>query len=816
MLYKSYLVKFTSSLLFPKTLAKLCDSGLDSEPLQLLSDSNTPKPVRKTQSAAVGVNTILLQQRELLKQKEVLDARMKSYWSKENKVNVYNNSDVVNMEVHSELPQDVADFITDALTGIANTNINEDTQRVGSVEMETQHSRVQSRDRKVQGKAVTSQNFLQPTATSPLTALSVKSQRKNDSVQDGIQDKGPENTTKTSSLTSPLTNFVSPQRPVRRQRTPSIERLLGPTVTSDRHVQMQSPLDRGLASYTERGNQLVTEQGKATTPTSFASPVHPVMQRKREVSVDRLSNQTPFSDAGYGSIGASPILTSTPVSGLGVICDTTLSSTSCAGLLMSRPDSVQSLASDTVMQSPVPPFSPRNYTSTPLSVRSPCSTQNTNPVQSPLGMGPPTLAFMPIQSSSTQKLETTVTLIKPTVTIASGTGGDGKEILKDLIGIGSIQPEVAQQTRPPPSYKAAVQSLTYLQGDHTETSGAFNRPPNESTDFPMTNMAVTSKQQSVVGMMRRNNEVLSDMNLQLKPGSDSSKPDANIANAYPCSFQLALMSQKSREDGKESAAGSSQFKSGQKGTARILGQQPPDCQTRSGKCVEPMVIGKSPVHMMEEQKNDLFMEKMIFSQSSLPHSDRSIDQLREKMSSQVSNRRGQNEPNTTQVVSSKVYIQSNFQKPDHSGRDVFSPEIHSREFMAGSVTVQNSKEKDIESILNILKEPNQHGKQTDASKHGVHIKPTVLPNASYKGNAPNVNVSNACLTEKLRPYVIDKVMPSVMDDVEFSARRNLMPDLMEEPSTTEINEEELMSTLEDLRSVDEKYFVQDDFNSKRL
>ncbi|XP_060080196.1 uncharacterized protein LOC132559583 [Ylistrum balloti] len=809
----------------------LSDSGLDSEQLQLLSVSSTPKSVTQTQSAAVGVNSRSLQRRELLKQKEMLDERMRSYWNKESRVHIYDKSDVVNMEVHSELPQDVADFITDALTGIANTNINEheDTQKIGNRENEIEHSRMQtlSRELKCNGPVVTSQSFIQPSASSPLTTVSIKSQRKKDSVQDTSLEKG--QSQEVSTKNSTMNNFVSPQRPVRRQRTPSIERLLGPTVTSDRHVQLQSPLDRGPTCHNERGNQYVTEQGKAVTPTSFASPVHPVIQRKRELSVDRIaSNQTPFSDAGYGSIGASPILTSTPVSGLGGVCDTAMNSTSSAGLLMSRPDSVQSLASDTVMQSPVPPFSPRNYTSTPLSVRSPCSTQNSNPVQSPLGMGPPTRAFMPIQSSSTQKLETTVTLIKPTVTIASGNGGEGKEIHKDLIGIGSIQPEVHQQNRPPPSYKAAVQSLTYLQGDSPENSGAFNRPPSAPVDFPMAEVVSATKHQSVIGMMGKSNDVLQDINLQLNAGNDSGQQDKNIAEVYPCSFQLALMSHKSREDGKEAATGPTLYKSGQKstktnssGTRMFSSSESHSLDSQStGRGAEPMVLGNSPSHIFEGHKSDHLGQSPI-QQSQGPNGQYLEAMILGRSTSHHSNadchRRGQFETSSVQGMSSKVYKQSNSQKSDHSSRDVFSPEIHGRDFVTGGVAVQNSKEKDIESILNILKDPNQHPKQAEKSRHGGIVKKVqpVLPNANYKGNAPNVNLTNPRISEKMRPYVMDKVMTSVMDDIEFSARRNLMPDLMEEPST-EINEEELMSTLEDLRSVDEKYFVQDDFNSKRL
>ncbi|OWF49323.1 uncharacterized protein LOC110451980 [Mizuhopecten yessoensis] len=823
----------------------LSDSGLDSEQLQLLSDSKTPKSIPQTHSAAVGVNSLLLRhsQRELLKQKEVLDERMRSYWSKESKVTTFNKSDVVNIQVHSELPQDVADFITDALTGIANTSINEneDTNKKGNGEIEMQHSRPQSlsREKKANGpritNTVTSRNFLQPIVTSPLMAMSMKTQRRKDSVQDNGQEKGQnqEISTKTSVT---MSNFASPQRPVRRQRTPSIERLLGPTVTPDRHVQLQSPLDQGLTGHSDKVNQYMSEQGKATTPTSFASPVHPVMQRKREMSVDRISNQTPFSDAGYGSIGASPIQTSTPVSGLGGICDITLNSTSSAGFLMSRPDSVQSLPSDTVMQSPVPPFSPRNYTSTPLTVRSPCSTQNSNPLQSPLGMGPPTRAFMPIQSSSTQKLETTVTLIKPTVTMASGNGGEAKEILKDLIGIGSIQPE-QRQTRPPPSYKVAVQALTYLQAENTESSGAFNRPPSGPIDFPMTDLVSPTKHQSVIGMMGKNNEALPDLSLQLNHGTDPGQPDKSIANAYPCSFQLALMSQKSREDGKEAASGSTLYRSGQKGTTSVssgtlmlntTASQSSDGQA-TGQYTEPMVLGKSPLHMLEGPRSDRFPEKMVFGQSSLqqPEGSRAGQYMDAMVSGRPApqhpnsdgHRIGQFEGGSVQGVLSKVSKRPTSQQSDHSTRNLFSPEIQGRDFMSGGVMVQNSKERDIESILNILKEPNQPSKHAEKGKQGgiVMKVQTVLPNANYKGNAPNVNLTtNPRISEKLRPYVMDKVMTSVMDDVEFSARRNLMPDLMEEPSSTEINEEELMSTLEDLRSVDEKYFVQDDFNSKRL
>jgi len=135
----------------------LSDDITNSEHHQLRSDSS--HSCQQVQSAAVGVNSLSLRnsQRQLLKEKEALDKRMKYFWNKDDKqkrsqktvesttmaphkmsgistggkdivlafqdtgqieTDLPCNVSIESMEVGSELPADVADFITDALTGL--------------------------------------------------------------------------------------------------------------------------------------------------------------------------------------------------------------------------------------------------------------------------------------------------------------------------------------------------------------------------------------------------------------------------------------------------------------------------------------------------------------------------------------------------------------------------------------------------------------------------------------------------------------------------------------------------------------------------
>ncbi|XP_076081396.1 uncharacterized protein LOC143052274 [Mytilus galloprovincialis] len=401
------------------------------------------------------------------------------------------------MEADSDLPAEIADFITEQVTmvtgGIMGNDPNDNVENAKfSKDVEAIQKKLHNiSNNEMHSPRNTLQNF--EINSNQMKALQqLQSSRPQSRQGSNIEV----NKMGTNRIADRPTNvgdvFASPQRPVsRRQRTPSVER-----ITSQ--ISANSALDRR----------------SVTTPTLFPSPIHSTNVRRRETSIDRMTNQTPFSDPGYGSIGASPILNPTPVS-QSINCDTSVTSGHNSSFMSTRADSAQSIASDTAMFSPVSSaISPRFQTSTPYPLQSPSQTPCRNIIQSPIDGAGPVQSFVPIQGSQFQ-IDSNVTLIKPVVTVAMSQSNqtssgplqakEQTKLRKDLIGIGSILPRTEHQAlqKPPPSYSDAL--LSQLQGNRMDQNrlsnkGAFDVPSQGAFDVPsQRNEHVISQQQQDTG-----------------------------------------------------------------------------------------------------------------------------------------------------------------------------------------------------------------------------------------------------------------------------------------------------------------------------
>lgn len=455
-------------------------SDLESDALQ---DACIPDPsniikkgkelCKQKQDTAVGVNSLLRKsQQRLLEEKPKLDERMKTYFQQ---METQESQQKTEDSQGSELPPDVAEFITDSMT---QSCLSE--QMDATVTIEKSRTRSLSRQESVQEICKSLQNI--PCNPSPLplaqspTILPVSTQRshsarqlplalgtgnermlqeddyfrkpfRSQSVTDASKalsdtqipriEKAPTLQQSVSGKESQLTakksaggvEFASPQRPLRRQRTPSTEN----------PKKRESSVERHMI--------------------------------QRELSLERNTAHTPHSDPGYGSVGHSPILQSVLVSS---VCDSTYSSMSSTSFSGCRPDSAHSVTSDGIAPSPM--ASPRFQTSTPYHLKSPSMMplQASVPGESVL----PVQSFMPIpiQGSSLKIDNSSVTLIRPVVTIASQVSQCmtvEQVVTGDLMGEDTTIGQSVKQA--PPSYTAAMQDMQ-RRSKKGKKQGAFQTP----------------------------------------------------------------------------------------------------------------------------------------------------------------------------------------------------------------------------------------------------------------------------------------------------------------------------------------------------
>lgn len=821
-------------------------SSLESDALLDISDnvyllstkSNTKDSLTKqVHSTAVGVNALSLRQsqQQLLKQKQMLDERMKFFLQKdsdgwisntgqdsnqvshkrndhltekqdmslrfeqqnikfkespiENQEN-FENLSSSEMDVGEDIPPDVVDFITEKLTGISNTNVNipekqintfeENVTRPRSDEMivEVDFSETQMKiSQYSQSKEVDMVHLNQDLGPNNSNVQLLHKNNRNElndhlqissklktSADPMLSNNGQvikpglfghlessQSRTDTQSASNQMDTFVSPQTPVRRQRTSSVEKGVG-------HTQQTFQRPRETSTEVNHGKRTPSSDGGySMNPTQHA------FHRPRESSFDSHGKQTPSSDAGYYSIGSSPVSHSTPVSGALTCENHALLTRNPSSLMVTRPDSAQSLSSDIIVpQSPIQQLSPRFHTSTPLLLRSPCPTPNQGCPTPNQGMLPsPTdvsgphgqiTEFMPIQGSSL-KINSHVTLIKPVVTLASSQVQGQGHIAQDLIGIGSIQPDLKEssESRALPSYNAALQSK---QRERMQSNigkkGAFDT-------FKEAKLPTYVSTSSVVG-----NEGDVQKKVEKKTSSDisnvvSKSESSPLQNLLPFSNYMALLSRKAQEDQRSS-------------------------KEEKGKQSE--ILNDSNGNIFIE--TDIHHQKVTNSVTVLPERGTvnwtGINKLSAEAKSKASSHLSQDKPNIESILSL----------------------LKSYENLSSSKT---SAETTIPSNI------------STSFTSTMHF--TSLPSSNYSGKAPNINLATILPTAKDKVINSEtKTVPAVIDndDVTFTARRNLT-DLLSEQTNDIINEDELQSTLDVLRSVDSQYFGQDDLEfdfSKRV
>jgi hypothetical protein len=403
---------------------------------------------KQKQDTGVGVTSLSLRksQQRLLKEKPLLDERMKSFFQQNDAVLAGKGPE----SQDSELPPDVAEFITDSMT---QAHLGE--------QMEVTHTMLPTKARSLSRQEVVQEicKNLQNIPCSP-SVLPPAVSPVNHPRSHSAKNLPPSAVPRTERVSVDEETFRMPYRS--RSVTDASRVLFDSQVpTSDKASYQQSQKD-------------VSHQStkKPSAGVEFASPQRPIRRQRtpstenkkressmersvipRESSVERSLIQTPHSDPGYGSVGPSPILQSVLVSTGSHVCDSTYSSMSSTSLSVCRPDSAHSVTSDGIIPSPM--TSPRFQTSTPYHLKSPCVTPSQGPVSSE---AVPVQSFMPIQGSS-QKLDNSfVTLIRPVVTIASQMSQNvtvGQVFLDD--GIGEPKPKSTKQA--PPSYSATMQAM---------------------------------------------------------------------------------------------------------------------------------------------------------------------------------------------------------------------------------------------------------------------------------------------------------------------------------------------------------------------
>lgn len=456
-------------------------SVLESDALQ---DACIPDPsnfilkgkelFKQKQDTGVGVTSLSLRksQQRLLKEKPILDERMKSF---------FQQSDAVHAEKtlepqDSELPPDVAEFITDSMT---QAHLSEQMEVTST--MHPTKTRSLSRQEVVQEICKNLQNIpcnpsVLPPAKSPTVPL--YPQRSH-----SAKNRPPSAVLRTERMSLDEDTF---RMPYRSQSVTDASRVSLDVPTSDKTFTQQ------CQNVKDSGHQSTK---KTTVGVEFASPQRPIRRQRtpstekkressternlvqRESSVDRSLTQTPHSDPGYCSVGPSPILQSVLVSTGTHVCDSTYSSMSSTSLSVCRPDSAHSVTSDGIIPSPM--ASPRFQTSTPYHLKSPSVTPSQGPVSSD---ALPVQSFMPIQGSSRKIDNSFVTLIRPVVTIASQISQGvtvGQIIMDDAIG----EPKLKTSKLAPPSYSVAMQDME-RKSKKENKQGAF-----KTLEAPLLNLS---------------------------------------------------------------------------------------------------------------------------------------------------------------------------------------------------------------------------------------------------------------------------------------------------------------------------------------
>ncbi|XP_050397776.2 mucin-4 [Patella vulgata] len=264
---------------------------------------------------------------------------------------------------------------------------------------------------------------------------------------------------------------------------------------------------------------------KPISPHDFTTPPRKPIRRQRQHSVEQFKNQTLISDAGYHSFNTSPVMNSTPVPSTEV----TLVSESYIG----RSESSHSITTDQQIVSPISHTSPHprpSATSTPSSIMSPhCLSQgsiNQSPVEY---IGSPN-AFMPIQGMSTgvgplinprivTPIRPVVTLAEPSMTGTSAASATANQLLNIM-------------KKAPGLTKAALQTHQRLLAQQLDPSGFVSLNPSSFNNrfvITNTNGDTVPPNLSLINAIR----LQSESPIQRSPSVSCSTPDDDMIIVSP-------------------------------------------------------------------------------------------------------------------------------------------------------------------------------------------------------------------------------------------------------------------------------------------
>ncbi|XP_067653020.1 uncharacterized protein [Haliotis asinina] len=734
------------------------------------------------------------------------------------------NSSTVDMcEDSSDLPSDVADFITENMAARENTTgpVNSASQQPKETQTVVTSNKVrhllQTDTPQHQGEYETDDAGIRGSAEQ-FTVPSTPPPR-----QKELTSSKPRFATVQRSASLPM--FAPPLANNQCQTS---------LMTLGKGLDMPAPPNRVIDSSSPQ-----PLHQKPTTPISFTNCVRQPSGRQRQNSIDRLSNHTPMSDAGYHSFDASPVMNSTPIPPVGT-SDSLIHNTSNTSTNSVRSDSAQSLVNESVVvPSPVQLASPQVHSarSTPSSVMSPQLASHNSINTSPSETTTSPNSFIPIQGGLTTSYSTLtspqlVTPIKPMVTVAASpstvssssfsssilmqlTSNNNGECKSGLLfhhthsdqhkqrdvkkSSSTTDVKVANgktgvlhkllNSKSLPSYEEAVHHLGRGNCDEHGTSGTIGvtsvvKPCLETKAQQQAVKSVNAGNPVNVSLARSLSFSETDLKVKLNDSADSQDKTTTGSDGrhistseYPFSYQLALLREKCLnppgKENKSEQGNNSKGQSVQRMSAVSI--KPSEPKTFSnGNCANVSKETKLP--------NPLQVDSTVEAKDNFTHSKANVTHHHYGTAAQKLSSLNQSMP----VSSSNARLKASTTviKPSASP-------AYPRTFSTGLV-------------------PSIPSSELSSTNKSRQLAPTAfatfdLPNVNYMGNAPNIDLGSILQGKQGAGGGLNITDSAGGDRSRFSLMQALQP-------TQTINEEELQSTLEILRSLDSQYFSQSDLD----
>ncbi|XP_064596331.1 mucin-2-like [Liolophura sinensis] len=530
-------VQTSNSFVVKKPLASK-GSSRDHFLLKLLTgdSKSTPQPTLSARDLSVS-HTVPVQQKPQAKLGTLLEPKSLTqnntdFLQLDDLASVFSKADSQDMDVSvdSELPTDVADFITEAMEKRLSAGYIP-SQKSSFVNLQMEEFHQQGEGLQNLGEAFPTSFQRSRDMSAEILSSQVPASHQH-SCQDGL-------------FTVP--SIPPSGRDLRQRKNTPVQRSISvpmvPMTSAGHSMTMSSSV--GISA--ENHDKMVEPVESLVS----ASMSHTVLHRMN--SAERAGTQTPISDAGYHSFDSSPVPSTTPLP----IClaqpQSSELNTRGVGL-----ESNNQISGSSQPQSPVELPSPKTHRhssrSTPLSQASPHIISLSSAETSPVGETSSTHnAFMPIGGSGSMVTEVESCLVnpvKPTVTLAAN-GVFSSHIyspktpdtstssvhshpslpVKNTEGVS----RKSSQTSPlcsPPSYQDAIQSLqcqtptSLTQEDSKLSHGAATDVPRDVT-------------QELVELKADDAATGADQLLVFKP-------DISPA-VFPFSYQLSLLRSKSSE-----------------------------------------------------------------------------------------------------------------------------------------------------------------------------------------------------------------------------------------------------------------------------